>query len=83
MSDAKNKTTEQGATDIGRRKAVTYLALGLGLGAAAVLAPKRAEAGYGRCYKCSCCTYEGQQNQCANCGHNYEDHYNNSCGKGK
>jgi hypothetical protein len=64
---------------IGRRKAVTYLAVGLGLAVAGVLKPHRAEADYGRCYKCNCCAFEGSNNLCSNCGHQYSDHGGMKC----
>ena len=64
---------------IGRRKAVTYLAVGLGLAVAGVLKPRRAEADYGRCYKCNCCAFEGSNNLCSNCGHQYSDHGGMKC----
>jgi hypothetical protein len=80
MSDVKSKDGKQ--PDIARRKAVTYLALGAaGLAAVGVMAPKRAEAMYGRCWKCNCCGFEGSSDQCSNCGHNYSDHSGATCMK--
>ena len=32
-------------------------------------------AGYGACSKCYCKAFEGNANQCENCGHSYSDHY--------
>ncbi|HTD12753.1 MAG TPA: hypothetical protein VK676_11865 [Steroidobacteraceae bacterium] len=70
-----------GTTGIGRRKAVTYLAVGLGLAVAGVLKPRRAEADYGRCFRsgCGCCGFEGSNNLCSNCGHQYSDHGGMKC----
>ena len=31
--------------------------------------------GYGACYKCSCKAFEGNGQQCSNCGHSYSDHW--------
>ncbi len=31
--------------------------------------------GYGRCSQCACQNFEGNSQQCGNCGHNYSDHY--------
>ncbi len=30
--------------------------------------------GYGRCYSCDCKAFEGSDNYCDNCGHNYSRH---------
>jgi hypothetical protein len=65
--------------DTGRRKAVTYLAVGLGLAVAGILTPRRAYASYGRCWKCNCCNFEGSTYQCSNCGHQYADHGGQTC----
>jgi hypothetical protein len=84
MSDIKKGVTKASGTaapDIARRKAVSYLVLGAGLAAAGALAPKRAEAMYGRCWKCNCCGFEGSSDQCSNCGHNYSDHSGATCMK--
>jgi hypothetical protein len=34
----------------------------------------KAHAGMGYCWKCKCQAYQGNQNVCDNCGHNYTDH---------
>jgi hypothetical protein len=31
--------------------------------------------GYGQCSKCACQAYEGNDQVCGNCGHNYQAHY--------
>lgn len=31
--------------------------------------------GYGSCSKCACQKFEGNENVCTNCSHNYRDHY--------
>ena len=31
--------------------------------------------GYGRCSSCDCKAFEGSDNYCDNCGHNYSRHY--------
>jgi len=67
------------ADPTGRRKAVTYLAVGLGLAVAGMLKPKRAEAYYGRCYQCNCCGFQGSTSQCSNCGHAYSEHSGQTC----
>lgn len=66
---------------MGRRKAVTYLAVGLGLAVAGILKPRRAEADYGRCFNsgCGCCAFQGTNNLCGNCGHQYSDHGGMKC----
>jgi hypothetical protein len=75
---------EGGSATPTRRAAVTKLTVGLGLSAAAILAPQAAFAtGYGRCDKCNCCHFEGTQNQCSNCGHNYTDHGGATCKRPK
>ena len=33
------------------------------------------KAGFGACCKCSCKNFEGNGQQCANCGHSYGDHW--------
>lgn len=30
---------------------------------------------YGQCSKCSCQAYQGSDQVCGNCGHNYDAHY--------
>ena len=63
------------AKPISRRKALKYSAIimiGLAL---PVAASQKAEAGYGKCYKCNCPAFEGSTYQCANCGHQYSDHW--------
>jgi hypothetical protein len=70
---------ERPQADTGRRKAVTYLAVGLGLAVAGMLKPKRAEAYYGRCYQCNCCGFQGSTSQCSNCGHSYSEHSGQQC----
>jgi len=85
MSDTKSKRTQpkDGSADIQRRSAVGYLALGFGLAAAGILAPRRAHAAYGKCTVsgCYCCgfTNPGQGYQCSNCGHQYSDHGGATC----
>jgi hypothetical protein len=64
----------------GRRKAVFFLAAGLGAAAASRLAPAHAASIYGGgCYKCACCLFEGVVNECGNCGHSYADHSRSTC----
>ncbi len=65
--------------DLKRRSAVSYLLVGAGIAVAGLLAPRRAHALYGKCYKCSCCAFEGTQNNCSNCGHQYSDHTGQTC----
>jgi hypothetical protein len=67
------------SADIGRRKTVTFLVAGVSLAAAGLLTPRRARAYYGKCYKCSCCQFEGTDNQCRNCGHAYNEHSGQTC----
>ena len=33
------------------------------------------KAGFGACSKCSCKNFEGNDQQCSNCGHSYGDHW--------
>ena len=33
------------------------------------------KAGYGACYKCPCKGFEGNGQQCSNCGHSFSDHW--------
>ena len=70
---------DQARPDAGRRRAVTYLAIGAGLAVAGLLTPKDARAYYGRCWKCNCCGFEGTENNCSNCGHRYDDHSGQTC----
>jgi hypothetical protein len=65
--------------DVARRRAITFLVAGAGLVATGLLAPRRAHAYGGRCYKCNCCSFEGSQNTCSNCGHSYENHSGQTC----
>jgi len=65
--------------DVARRHAVKFLLAGAGLVATGLLAPRRAHAYGGRCYKCNCCSFEGSQNTCSNCGHSYENHSGQTC----
>jgi hypothetical protein len=65
--------------ETGRRRVVTYLAVGLGLAVAGLLKPKRAEALYGKCYQCNCCGFQGSTSQCSNCGHAYSEHTGLTC----
>ena len=82
MSDLQsNEDTAQ--PDTARRRAITYLALGAGLAAVGFLAPQSAQAYYGRCYKCSCCNFEGTQTECSNCGHSYDNHSGQQCAKNR
>jgi hypothetical protein len=60
------------------KKSLRYALFGLGTIAAAgleTLLPRTAHAGAGRCYKCNCPAFEGSTYQCANCGHQYGDHW--------
>lgn len=78
---ARPKRAEHGAPDTARRRAVTFLAIGVGLATIGFLAPQSAKAYYGKCYKCNCCSFEGTQNTCSNCGHSYENHSGQTCEK--
>ena len=69
--------------DAARRRAVTFLAMGVGLAAVGFLAPQSAQALYGHCYKCNCCNFEGTQNECSNCGHSYDNHSGQQCEKNR
>jgi hypothetical protein len=84
MSDQVNQTRDQSeasselttAADMSRRSAMSYLFVAAaGIATAGMLMPRRAEAGYGRCSQCNCPAYQGQQNTCENCGHNYGAHW--------
>ena len=59
---------------LSRRSGARY-ALAAGLAALASLVPRKAQAGYGACSKCNYPQYEGNQNQCGNCGHAYAAHW--------
>lgn len=39
------------------------------------LVSTKIQAGYGACYKCPCKAFEGNGQQCENCGHSYSDHW--------
>lgn len=60
---------------LSRRRMIKF---GCGAAAAGLLAcveATSANAGYGRCYKCACPGYEGNDPVCSNCGHSYGDHW--------
>jgi len=58
-----------------RRVGARYLLSAALAAAASLIASTRARAGYGKCSKCNCPAYEGNQNVCDNCGHNYSAHW--------
>lgn len=68
-------------SDVSRRRTMKQLAfrslalllIPLGLG----LAAKKAEAGWGKCSKCSCPGFQGSGYTCTRggCGHHYDSHY--------
>jgi hypothetical protein len=68
--------------DLARRTAMfQLLTAGTGLAAIALLAPRRAHAAYGKCTVngCYCCHYQGNADNCSNCGHQYPDHGGATC----
>ena len=67
-------STPRGLGALSRRSGARY-ALSAVLAALASLIPGKAQAGYGACSKCNCPQYEGNQNQCGNCGHAYAAHW--------
>jgi hypothetical protein len=74
-----SKRADPRTPDFGRRRAVTFLAMGVGFATAGLLSPKPAQAYYGRCYKCNCCNFEGTADTCSNCGHSYDNHSGQVC----
>jgi uncharacterized paraquat-inducible protein A len=62
-------------TKLTRRTAAKYSLYALLAALAAAIPGKQANAGYGRCSKCNCPEYSGNQALCGNCGHRYEDHW--------
>jgi hypothetical protein len=90
MSDLMDQTRDQPAAgsesttapDISRRSAVSYLFVAAaGIATAGMLMPRRAEAYYGKCYQCNCCGFQGSENTCSNCGHNYNQHSGQTCSR--
>ena len=58
-----------------RRTAAKYSFYALLTALAAAMPYGKAHAGAGRCSKCNCPEYSGNQALCGNCGHRYEDHW--------
>jgi hypothetical protein len=70
--------------DLARRSALFRLVIsGASVAAVGFLAPRHAHAAFGRCTNngCNCCAYQGNTNNCSNCGHQYTDHGGGTCEK--
>ena len=90
MKNDENRSTQDqvtestvAATNPSRRRAFKYslatVITGVALAAASALTPRPAYALFGRCYKCNCCGFQGNQNTCGNCGHSYDNHSGQPC----